>query len=536
MFTVRANSNRLSLLYLAAAIGGASVAYADTAAVLQPLVRDDTFAVAFVRPAAVVAAGENRAALRGVAELVAEGSEAAEWQDGTGSIQRLHELGIERLYAIVGLGDVHRGGGPVVVATVAPGRDMRAIESALLTAAGGIEAAFPRSLQPGEFEVRRHPLGALLIGSRASLDRAFKAVPVERDDILASLTAWDAGNADLGIVFAPGPDFRRVVRELWPQLPPPLEKFRGELADRWLSLTLEAKTQAGLSADLVLHAADVESAQLFSDLLQALPAASEQFAETAPKAQKLKHVLETIVAIAAPRVDGSRVVMSLPGDVAQQGKLRELLAEASDAALESGRRQQRMQQFKQMALAIHTFADARKHLPPPSLRNEQGQPLLSWRVAILPYLEESKLFQQFRLDEPWDSPHNLALAKQMPDVYADPSQPRLAKEGKTTYLAPVGPGTVFDTDTGIAFRDISDGTSKTILLVEVAPENAVVWTKPEDWEVDMDNPLRGLSGGNRDNFVAAYCDAHARAIPLDTKPEILRAFLTRAGKEVVDWP
>jgi hypothetical protein len=505
---------------------------------MKPLVRDDTFVVAFVRPAAVVAAGENRSALRGVAGLVAEGSAAAEWRDGASSIQRLHELGVETLYAIVGLGDVHRGGGPVVVATIAPGRDLRAIESALLTAAGGIEAAFPRSLRTGEFEVRRHSTGALLVGSAASLDRAFNAVPVERDDILASLAAWDTGNADAGVVFAPGPDFRRVVRELWPQFPPPLEKLRGELADRWLSLTFEANTQAGLSADLVLQAADAESAQLFADLLRAFPTASEQFAETAPKAQKLHRVLETIVATASPRVDGSRVVMSLPGDAAQQAKLRELIAEVSDVTLESSRRQRRMQQFKHMALAMMNYYDANKQLPPAAIRDENGRPLLSWRVAILPYLETSdaELHKQFRLDEPWDSPHNLALLKQMPEVYADPSQRNLARESKTTYLAPIGLGTVFDTDTGLTFRDISDGTSKTILLVEVAPENAVLWTKPEDWEVDMDNPLRGLSGGDRDNFVAAYCDAHARTIPLDIKPEVLRAFLTRAGREVVDRP
>jgi hypothetical protein len=154
----------------------------------------------------------------------------------------------------------------------------------------------------------------------------------------------------------------------------------------------------------------------------------------------------------------------------------------------------------------------------------------------LPWIEERKLFDQFHLDEPWDSPHNRALVQQMPAVYADPALANLAREGKTTYVVPVGPGTVFDTKEGTTFREISDGMSKTVLIVEVPPERAVIWTKPEDWEVDMAHPRRGIERTDRDYFVGAWCDGSAQAMPTDVKSDVLRANLTRAGGELVDWP
>ena len=154
-------------------------------------------------------------------------------------------------------------------------------------------------------------------------------------------------------------------------------------------------------------------------------------------------MLSTLIETVPPRVDGSRVVMTLPTNEAQLAKLRQLTGEATDAALESTRRQQRMQQFKQIALALLTCVDANKHLPPPAISDQNGRRLLSWRVVILPCLEQNDLYKQFHLDEPWDSPHNLALARSMPEVYGDSGHPELAREGKTTY-AGRSAGTVFD--------------------------------------------------------------------------------------------
>jgi Protein of unknown function (DUF1559) len=133
-----------------------------------------------------------------------------------------------------------------------------------------------------------------------------------------------------------------------------------------------------------------------------------------------------------------------------------------------------------------------------------AKPLLSWRVALLPYLGREELFRQFRLDEPWDSPHNLALADQMPDVYGLPwlvdyrELPNL-----TCFQVFVGPGAAFEGSTGISSRDFADGVSNTILVGTA--EQPVLWTKPVDLEFRADGPLPKLkvlpTGGEGRGFM-----------------------------------
>ena len=95
---------------------------------------------------------------------------------------------------------------------------------------------------------------------------------------------------------------------------------------------------------------------------------------------------------------------------------------------------------------------------------------------------------------------------------------------------------MFDSDAGLTFRDMKDGASKIILIVEVPPDDAVIWTKPDDWEVDLSNPLRGVTRSDRNYVTAAWGDGHVQTIPTDVKPDLLKAYLTRAGGEAVDSP
>jgi hypothetical protein len=192
-----------------------------------------------------------------------------------------------------------------------------------------------------------------------------------------------------------------------------------------------------------------------------------------------------------------------------------------------------------MTIAMLNYHDTQKHLPASAeIRNKVGKPLLSWRVAILPYLEESDLYKQFHLDEPWDSPHNRTLISKMPSVFADPDPKlkELTRAGKTTYQVPVAPETVFYSSEGTSYREITDGTSKTVLIVEVEPSRAVEWTKPQDWEVDMQNPLEGVARDDRKVFTAGFADGHVQAMAVDADPAKLRGLLTRSGQEVFDGP
>ncbi len=197
-----------------------------------------------------------------------------------------------------------------------------------------------------------------------------------------------------------------------------------------------------------------------------------------------------------------------------------------------------MNQFKFLALAFQYYAKRYKTFPTNANYSEEGQPLLSWRVHLLPYIEQSKLYEQFHLDEPWDSEHNKKLISQMPETYADPDSALRAvnRAGKTTYVAPVAAETIFPGNVPLTFKDVTDGLSNTIMFVEVNPERAVVWTKPDDWQVDLNDPWAGLRRDDRNWFTAAFCDGHASIFDEQSvSAKTLRALLTRASGDVIEW-
>jgi hypothetical protein len=217
-----------------------------------------------------------------------------------------------------------------------------------------------------------------------------------------------------------------------------------------------------------------------------------------------------------------------------------LLLPAVQKAREAGRDAQSMNNLRQIGLAMHNFHDTHGALPAPASYDGDGKPLLSWRVHILPYIEQDALYKKFKLDEPWDSKHNKELIKEMPTFYKVPGGMKV-DDGKTCYLVPTGDDTIFPkgeagSEKGLKLTAITDGTSNTIMVVEAAPDKAVPWTKPEDWEFDADKPNKGLVGHRPNSFLALFADASVHRIPKSTKDETLKALFTRAGGEVVEVP
>jgi hypothetical protein len=210
-----------------------------------------------------------------------------------------------------------------------------------------------------------------------------------------------------------------------------------------------------------------------------------------------------------------------------------LLLPAVQAAREAARRAQGTNNLKQIGLAMHNYHDARKSFPPAFKADKDGKPLLSWRVLILPYLEEEELYGQFNLDEPWDSAHNKPLIAKMPGVYKSPNS-RFSGEGKTNYLTVRGEKTVFSGSKGIRIAEITDGTSNTIMAVEASDEKAVPWTKPDDFEYDEKDPMAGLSGLHASVFLVLFADGSVQAISGSLDADMLKAFFTRNGGEPVN--
>jgi uncharacterized protein (TIGR03067 family) len=188
--------------------------------------------------------------------------------------------------------------------------------------------------------------------------------------------------------------------------------------------------------------------------------------------------------------------------------------------------------LKQIGLAMHTFHDTYQQLPKNAIYSKDGKPLLSWRVAILPFIEENPLFMEFRQNEPWDSPHNKKLLAKMPKVY-EPVLGKPKQPYSTYYQVFTGPGTVFEGEKKLGIRDILDGTSNTILVVEAG--EAVPWTKPQDLPFDpKKKELPKVGGLFPDGFHIALCDGSTRWVNGRPDPRVLRAAITRAGGEAIN--
>ena len=226
---------------------------------------------------------------------------------------------------------------------------------------------------------------------------------------------------------------------------------------------------------------------------------------------------------------------------------KEKVSEAADKA-------QSRNNLKQITLAMHNYHDANGRFPPavayrtsnmpgvPGQPNDpRSKPGLSWRVALLPYIEENQLYRQFRINEPWDSPHNKALLPRIPKVYVMPGEGP-GPNGLTKYqvfAGPWNPGfggpmSMFQRPEGVRMTDISDGTSNTIAVVEAA--NGVPWTKPEDLPFSLNGPLPPLGGRFKKGFHAAFADGFVRFIPKDTPEQDLKAMITCNGGEIPKLP
>jgi len=200
--------------------------------------------------------------------------------------------------------------------------------------------------------------------------------------------------------------------------------------------------------------------------------------------------------------------------------------------------------LKQMALAMHNYEDNNLHVPganAPYLDPKDGSKKLpvSWRVLILPYVEQEVIYQEYRLDEPWDGPSNIRLSDRMPKVYSHPKADlSVLPKGRTHYRvfasrAGAKPSALFtDGLPGPKFKEIPDGTSNTILIVEAA--EAVPWTMPEVLLYDRNQPLPKLGGLFRGQFQAALADGSVRSFRSDMPDEKLRAWITKDGGDLAN--
>ncbi len=397
--------------------------------------------------------------------------------------------------------------------------------------------------------------GALVFGPQATLERLRGFHGPTRAIPKAALAA--VAGAEIRAFVLPTDDQRRVLAEflrdpeaeraIVQRMAPgtvPAEFLRnpGEIARLALGEGLQwvaagVTTKDDLALKLVIGSKDAVSAKA----LEVWLAGAWQYAGRHVAAQKdpdsamIAGLMEQFSRLLKPKVNGDELSIRVD--------MQQLMASAAgvflgQAAVDAAKRAEGTvvkNHLKQLVLAMHNYHDVYKQFPPAAIRDAQGRPLLSWRVALLPFLEENQLYHQFHLDEPWDSPHNQPLLAKMPQVFS-PRSATLRAEGKTTMLVPVGKQTIFGPPEGVTIREITDGTVNTILIVDADEAHAVVWTKPEDLNVDGVDANQALFGTRKEGVFCAFADGSARRLDPQITSDLVHALLTRNGGEVVNLP
>ncbi|HXY36809.1 MAG TPA: DUF1559 domain-containing protein [Planctomycetaceae bacterium] len=189
--------------------------------------------------------------------------------------------------------------------------------------------------------------------------------------------------------------------------------------------------------------------------------------------------------------------------------------------------------LKQLALAMHNYHDLHGHFPPAVVLGPDAKTPHSWRVELLPFLDEQRLYDQYRQNEPWDSPHNKLILRQMPEVFRSPFAD--VKSTNSCYYALVGRGTIFEGTKGIRIQEITDGTTRTLMFVEAKRE--IPWTKPADIPFDPEKPVPQLGGFVKGRFAAACADASAHIFRFeDFKGNDLKWAIMRNDGRPFDLP
>lgn len=399
----------------------------------------------------------------------------------------------------------------------------------------------------------------IVLGQAGSLARWKQRTAVPRPDLIEPLSA--APEAAITLVVSPGADHRRALREMLPRLP---DFLGGGPTSGWAEGVQWARLELGLPpqlrARLTVKTREAQvAAELHGLAIRSLDWAGQQPQVTmALPWTQLRPLL-------TPQVQGDQLVLDWSEADRVSQVFQTLMTPAILAARSAARRTQGMNQLKQIGLAMHNYHDVHRRFPPQAIRSKDGKPLLSWRVAILPFLEQNDLYRQFRLEEPWDSEHNRRLLDKMPQVYADPlTKAARAEPGLTAFLAPLTrqppevhvplaeserrratdaqrprePVAIFDVPDGAPISWITDGTVNTILVLKAAPEAAVPWTKPEDWVLDEQQPLKHLFPEEGGKYgLVLFADGSVRVLNKNIPVDAFRLLLwMNDGKPVRDIP
>jgi prepilin-type processing-associated H-X9-DG protein len=328
-----------------------------------------------------------------------------------------------------------------------------------------------------------------------------------------------------------------IAKEIEDKIPPQGEPFKPLLKARSAVMTVDTgkEVRANLVVTFPKDADAKEGAKAVWAVKKVAQATLSQGIKQLAKQKEAAKLVEFLRQIeksldaATVKQSGAQVVGSARVKT-DSPTFAVMVLQAVQKVREASSRSQSVNNLKQIGLAMHNYHDTFGTFPAAAIYSKDGKPLLSWRVAILPFIEQDALYKKFKLDEPWDSPHNKKLLAQMPRVYASPDE-KAVKAHATYYQGFHGPGAFFDGKRGIRIASITDGTSNTLMIVEAG--KAVPWSKPEDLPYDPKKPVPKLGGVFPSGFNAVFCDGSVRHISKSIKEKVLRLLITRDDGEVI---
>ncbi len=345
-----------------------------------------------------------------------------------------------------------------------------------------------------------------------------------------------------GCAAGSGPDAAAEFGTKLDTIAPLLEKAR--------AYVISVDTKAGIDVNVRALTSGADDAKPVAETMQALTTLARNSVEGIiqesagkPEGEAMR---STVVAagslLSQAKIETSENVVHLQAKSALQLSelVKSLSPVLSSARLAAGRAQS-INNLKQIGLAFHNYAQVNNHLPPPALLGgDQKKFPYSWRVALLPYLDQDALYREYRFDEPWDGPNNSKLIDQMPAVYSVPGPGGAPlSRSKASYYVFTGQATLLGSPwvpggqnpEPTRFEQVIDGTSNTILAVEW--DGNVPWTKPDDIPFDPNGAVPVLGGFWSDEVNVLLGDGSVRGMRKEIFPNILKALVTRAGKEVI---
>lgn len=418
----------------------------------------------------------------------------------------LKTVGVERIFAIATFADMSPGG-PLAVLPSTPEK----VETVQLLMTTIVPRKVANVIVHGD---------NVLIGSQKVLDRyTAKGKAKPYTELVAAVNEVQLPNAVIVRVPAASAIF------LSPVIPELMNKLL--LSD---TTDLNTVSSIAMSTEIISLSASIPPQQAVLKVEMASEEMASALADITNSAMKNSEQTKNLQV----KVDGKIAQLVLANNEAVESAMDGLMMLLAPAKA-SAKQLQRMNSMKQIGLAMHNYYDVYRTLPPQALGSKDGKKLLSWRVLILPFLDQNELYQKFKLDEPWDSEHNLKLIDEIPFVYSGEVPSNAKPNGKTRLQTPLRSDSVFGrVGQATSFRDIIDGTSNTLMVVEVPADKAVIWTKPEDVTAEGEVAPSLFTAEGEDGFLALFCDGSVRKIASTIATKTLVALLTMNGGEIID--